>query len=127
MALLLLGLSALAALGFGLFGLLDPEGTAASVRLSADEPFGRGEIRVIYGGLWLAMAAVILMAMRSPAWQARAEGVWLCWLGLPLARLVALGMDAPTGRTAGFLAGEVAMVLVLGLGLRLARRRYSAG
>lgn len=121
MARLLLGLSALTAIGFGLFGVLDPDGTAAAVRLAAEEDFGRGELRVVYGGLWLAMGVVLALATCSAAWRPRAEGVWWCWLGLPLTRIAVLGLDDASARTLGFLAGELAMVVVLGLGLRLAR------
>lgn len=123
---ILLGLAALTALGFGLFGLLDPEGTAAAVQLAATEDFGRGELRVVYGGLWVAMGLVILAAMFSRAALPRAEGVLLCWLGLPLARVVALSLGEGGSKGLGFLAGEVGMVVVLGLGLRLARRRAAA-
>ena len=123
---LLLGLAALTALGFGAFGLLDPDGTAAAVQLAATEDFGRGELRVVYGGLWIAMGLVVLAAMVSRAAIPRAEGVLLCWLGLPAARVFALLTDDGGGRMLGFLAGEIAMVVVLAAGLRLARRRQRA-
>jgi len=123
---LLLTLASLTALGFGVFGLLDPEGTAAAVKLQATEDFGTGELRVVYGGLWIAMGLLLAATLVSKAALPRAEGVLWCWLGLPLARIYALTLGEGGDLGLGFLAGEVAMVVVLGLGLRLARRRAAA-
>ena len=121
----LLLLAALTALGFGGFGLFAPAATAEAVRLGAEDPFAVGEVRVVYGGLWLGMAFVLFAALCSPRWLARAEGVWWAWLGLPLARAVAWGVDGGD-RTFAFLLGELAMVAVLGAALLLARRRGAA-
>jgi len=121
----LLLLAALTALGFGGFGLLAPVATAEAVRLGAEDPFAVGEVRVVYGGLWLGMAFVLFAALRSPRWLDRAEGVWCAWLGLPLARSVAWAIDGGD-RTFAFLLGELGMVAVLGAALLLARRSRAA-
>jgi hypothetical protein len=137
LALTLLALGGLSALGFGLYGLLSPAGTAAAVSLEAQNAFGRGEIRALYGGMWTAMGILVLGALRTlalrgaprPAVDTRAteriRTIAWCWTGVPLARSLALLLEGSDGGPAGlFILAEVAMVATLlgGLALLPARR-----
>ena len=137
LALSLLALGGLSALGFGAFGLFDPLATAEAVSLEPQNAFGRGEIRALYGGMWSAMGLLVFGALRQlasrgaarPAVDTRAieriRTIALCWTGLPLARGLGIALDGSEGGPAMlFLLAEVAMIatLLAGLALLPARR-----
>lgn len=136
-ALLLLALGGLSALGFGLFGFFRPEATAEAVSLLPENAFGLGEIRALYGGLWTAMGVMVLSALlplssrgaMRPAVDTRAieriRTIALCWTGLPIARSISTVMDGSDGGSAVlYISVEFAMVAALlgGLALLPSRR-----
>ena len=71
LALFLLALGGLSALGFGIYGLVSPSATAAAVSLEPQNAFGRGEIRALYGGMWTAMGVLVFGALRQLASRGR--------------------------------------------------------
>jgi len=128
----LLSLGAATALGFGGLGLLNPASTAETVSLQPLSAFGTGEVRAIYGGLWLAMGLVLAQALVAHfrhGWarsgpRERVQAITLCWLGLPLGRLVGLALDGGEGGPVwAFVAAEVAMIGCLAGSLAFTPRR----
>jgi hypothetical protein len=116
----------ISALGFGYFGVVflwDPAGYASKVDLVAATPSARAEVRAMYGGLELALAAFLATCAQRPEWYR---------LGLLLSAIAFLGLG--TGRAVGLalegvapplmrllLASEVALA-----GLALWAMRYTA-
>lgn len=127
--LILVALNGLTAVGFGVFGLATPTGTAETVSLEPQNAFGSSEIRAIYGGHWLAIGLILLASVRHLAASPRGKHaerirtIGLCWIGLPLGRGLGLALEGGEGGPAFlFLLGEVAMIVTLLVGLRLAQR-----
>jgi hypothetical protein len=132
LALFLLALGGLSALGFGIYGLVSPSATAAAVSLEPQNAFGRGEIRALYGGMWTAMGVLVFGALRQLASRGklvpnaetrateRIRTIALCWTGVPLARGLATLLDGSEGGSVAlFILAEVAMVATLLGGLAL--------
>lgn len=129
LALALIALNGLIALGFGVFGLVSPQGIADTVSLEPQNAFGFGEIRALYGGMWTAMGLLLLGSLRSLAAQPigphaeRVRTIGLCWVGLPLGRgLGAVLQGTEGGPAIGYLLAEVAMIATLLAGLTLLQR-----
>lgn len=128
-ALALIALNGLTALGFGLFGLIHPQGVADAVSLQPQNAFAFGEIRALYGGLWTAMGLILLTSLPSLAKSPgstqleRVRTIGWCWVGLPLGRGVGAVLQGTEGGPAvGYLLAEVAMIVTLLLGLTLLQR-----
>ena len=82
-------------LGMGLYGLVAPSALVRPFGIALQRPESRSEVRAVYGGFGVAVAAVLLYAILRP--EARA--------GVLVAVAVALvGMAA--GRVIAALAGE---------------------
>lgn len=129
LALALIALNGLTALGFGVFGLVSPQGIADAVSLTPQNAFGFGEIRALYGGMWTAMGLLLLGSLRTLAstphgtHAERVRTIGLCWVGLPLGRgLGALLQGTEGGPAIGYLLAEVAMIATLLGGLTLLQR-----
>ena len=132
LALALIALNGLTALGFGVFGLADPQGIADAVSLAPQNAFGFGEIRALYGGMWTAMGLLLLGSLRplaaAPhgAHAERVRTIGYCWIGLPLGRgLGAILQGTEGGPAVGYLLAEVAMIVTLLAGLTLLQRARS--
>ena len=132
LALALIALNGLTALGFGVFGLADPQGIADAVSLEPQNAFGFSEIRALYGGMWTAMGLLLLGSLRSlasapqGAHAERVRTIGLCWVGLPLGRgLGAVLQGTDGGPAMGYLLAEGAMIATLLGGLTLLRRARS--
>ena len=79
---------------FGLWALADPVGLLGMIDVRVDGPDGQADIRAMYGGLELAMAAALVWHARSPADVPR---------GLALGALAVGGLGS--GRLLGLLIG----------------------
>lgn len=83
----------------GLVALAQPERVLAffgTHRLTRD---GRSEVRAVYGGFGLAVAAVLLATITYPTIRAGVLiAVAVALLGMAGGRLVSLGLDGPPGR-----------------------------
>lgn len=107
--------------GFGLALLVDPIGIMASAGLEfADTSAVRTEIRAFYGGLELALAGLILAALRTRRLR---EGLWLAAVsygGIGLAR--ALGLVIEQSATTFLISAMVFELAVAAIGLALLRK-----
>jgi len=56
--------------GMGLLALVSPEAISGIYGTSTLTPAGRNEIRAVYGGFGLAVAAVLMLALYTPALRA---------------------------------------------------------
>lgn len=132
LALALIALNGLTALGFGVFGLANPQGIANVVSLEPQNAFGHGEVRALYGGMWTAMGLLLLGSLRSlasaprGAHAERVRTIGYCWVGLPLGRgLGAMLQGTEGGPAIGYLLVEIAMIATLLGGLTLLQRARS--
>ncbi|MFI6865884.1 DUF4345 family protein [Nocardia sp. NPDC050406] len=88
---------ALAFLGMGGYALAAPAALARPFHLRADTPPGRSEIRAVYGGFGLAIAAVLAVAALDLAETRRGVVVTVAaaLAGMAVGRLVSRLLDAP--------------------------------
>ena len=102
--------------GMGLLALAAPEKITETFGTPTLAPAGRNEVRAVYGGFGLAMAAVILLAGRDPA---IARGLYLCLAaalgGMATGRLVSAAIERPGAFYPAwfYCALETAMALTL--------------
>ena len=96
----------------GAYALVHPEQVVAVFGTRGLTVDGRNEIRAVYGGFGVAVAAALWVSLRAPAW---APGVLfavaLALLGMAGGRLVSLAVDRGLG---GYPALFGATELVLG-------------
>lgn len=102
----------LGALSFAFFGLwlLVRPGALSGVGINADNPDARTELRAMYGGFELGIAAFLALCILRPEWTA--PGLWLMLLslgGLMTGRLIGIALDG----------GRVSRILWLFAGLEL--------
>lgn len=97
-------LCALINAGIGLWCLIDPVGALAPVGVGALDPAGVVELRAMYGGLELGVAAFLVWAARSPGLlRAGAMAATLEIGGLGLVRTISWLIVAPAGWMLPFL------------------------
>jgi len=92
---LLLRIAGAVSLLFGLIGLLAPETTASFLNLGLSARFATGEIRAVYGGLFLVTGLTPLMGAGSAHGRGMIRGVGLAWAGMAAGRIVSLVLDGP--------------------------------
>ena len=108
----------LPAFGFaamGLVALLQPHRVTGQFGIPALSVDGRNEVRAVYGGFGLAMAAMLVAAAIQPSLQ---TGVCLAvaaaLLGMAIGRLASAAMDRELGRWPRvYLGMELAAALLL--------------
>ncbi len=110
--------SALAFGGIGFAFLLAPSAMAAHVDVSLAGATADNDVRAVYGGLQLGVAAFLVISAGRPAWYRPALALQLLTFGgLALARFVSgfiVGVPAPLGlalhaaELGGFALGAVA-------------------
>jgi len=104
--------------GMGLLALASPESITSPFGMPTLTPAGRNEVRAVYGGFGLAVAAVLVLALYTPALRA---GVLLAiaasLAGMAAGRLVAALVERPPAfYPSWFYCGvETAMAAVLWL------------
>ncbi|MCI0459001.1 MAG: DUF4345 domain-containing protein [Gemmataceae bacterium] len=126
----ILGLTAIAFVGFGVAFTLWPAPMAGMTDLDLSSATARVDFAATYGGFELGFGAFLLLCLRRPAWVE--AGLWAGLLALAgfaaVRTLTLLGSGAPV-RAVIFvaLALELSGVLLNGWGLgRLRRSRGSA-
>jgi len=102
-------------LGMGLYAFVAPEGMLRLFGTPSLTVDGRSEVRAVYGGFGVAMAAVLVLALRAPD---LARGVFLtlalALAGMAVGRVVSRGIDGPSGSFVRLvLVSEVVMAAVL--------------
>ncbi|MBW2234825.1 MAG: DUF4345 domain-containing protein [Deltaproteobacteria bacterium] len=120
---LVLGLSALAFAGIGAAFLVAPEAMAARVGVSLAGATAANDVRAVYGGLQLGIAAFLFHSARRPETLRTGLAVQLfTFAGLAAARLVSLLLDGNPGALGlalhaaellGFACGAVARARLL--------------
>jgi hypothetical protein len=76
--------------GIAIWCLVDPHGALSPIGVVPSRPHGAAELRAMYGGLEIGVAAFLLACARRPAWHG--AGLLLCTLallGLGLTRTIA--------------------------------------
>jgi len=81
-------------IGFGLLGVFMPKKAARLVGLQAKTKAGISEFRATYGGVWLAMGIIALIANEPLVYAV----VGLAWLGAALGRVVSILVDRASSR-----------------------------
>ena len=90
---------ALAFLGMGLAALVRPRQIGHYFDVRFDSVDGRNEVRAVYGGFGLGMAAVLLLALRWPALRAGILlTVSLALAGMALGRVIGTLAEGLPGR-----------------------------
>lgn len=90
----LLALIALGNVFFGAFALVATDKVAAFIRLMPEAPQAHGEMRAIFGGLVLALAALVAAGAMDPGKYGRwLSAAGLIFAGLALGRVVSLIAD----------------------------------
>jgi hypothetical protein len=115
---IMLGLSALSFLGFGVAIFLDPVRIMEMVHINATHPLAIAEIRAFYGGAEIGLAIIMLLALRYHVKHglALAGCMYLC---IGFARLIGIVM---AGSGSNFLWFALLTELFLGFGSLLAMR-----
>jgi hypothetical protein len=128
LARLLVILSALGFLAFGLWYVIDPVAPMQAIGIPVEGPVAATEFRAFYGGLELGLAAFLL----GCAWKRStlAPGLWLVLLanaGIGLVRVGALAAGAPWTSFFGWaLAWELGFAVLAALALLGLRGRPDA-
>ena len=101
-------------LGMGLLAIISPSRLAEIVHFSLPDSVARNEVRAVYGGFGLAIAGMLVIALRLPAYR---DGVVLCigvaLLGMAFGRLVSFAVDGSSRRAFGFFFLEVSLATLL--------------
>ncbi len=105
-------LGALVTMGLGLFGLFLPASAASFVGIIPDGERGMSEIRATYGGLFLAMGLMAVIAQSSDVFRV----VGVAWLGAAGGRAFSVVRD---NSRSGANLGGIAMEGILGLSMLL--------
>jgi hypothetical protein len=117
----LLALSAIAFGGFGGWFLLSPSALADLAEIGVSGPSARAEVRAMYGGLELGVAAFLFWAWLRP--ERVAIGLWAALFafgGLAAGRAAGIALEGGVvaGAIWGALAAEVVACLLLVWGIR---------
>jgi hypothetical protein len=91
----LLGLTAAVFTALALHALVDPHGTATHLGYRLDNPDALSEFRAIYVGLWLATAALLVVALRRVDEPILGDLGALLVAGQVLGRVISLVLDGP--------------------------------
>jgi hypothetical protein len=91
----LLGVTAAVFAGLAIHALVDPHGTAAHIGYRLDNPDAMSEFRAIYVGLWLATAALLVVALRRVDEPILGDLGALLVAGQVFGRVVSLVLDGP--------------------------------
>ncbi|WP_199442877.1 DUF4345 domain-containing protein [Umezawaea beigongshangensis] len=85
-------------LGMGVYALAAPAALVRPFRLTADTPESRSEIRAVYGGFGVAVAAVLLLATPQDGDLKRGAVVTVAFAlaGMAAGRVVSRVVDRPT-------------------------------
>jgi hypothetical protein len=84
----------------GLMGLLSPVRIVSFFGTTELTTDGRNEVRAVYGGFGLAVAAVLVAALRAPTWGPGAFlAVSAALFGMAAGRLVSRAVDGSAGRS----------------------------
>ena len=104
----------------GLYALAHPEGVTLLFGTPSLTRDGRNEVRAVYGGFGLAMAGLLVAALRGAAWGPGAIlAVAVALFGMAGGRGVSLALDGAPGRYPWlFLGVEILLGGLLLLGLR---------
>ena len=98
----------------GLLTLVRPRSIGAIVDIRLDAADARNEVRAVYGGFGLAMAAVLVVAMRVPRLH---DGIVACvalaLAGMVVGRLVSAVIERPGARSWVFAGAETAGAALL--------------
>ena len=93
---------AIAALGFGLMGfgaLAGPEQVAGQFGIAALDIDGRNEVRAVYGGFGLVMAAILAFVAVDDEYRTGvALTIALSLVGMALGRVISAGIDTSITR-----------------------------
>jgi hypothetical protein len=112
---LVLGLSALAFAGIGAAFLVAPQAMAARVGVSLAGAIAANDVRAVYGGLQLGIAAFLLYSVRRPDALRSGLAVQLFTFGgLAAARFASLVLDGNPGALGIALHGAEIVGLVCG-------------
>ena len=104
------------------FALLRPERVVSFFGTTSLTVDGRNEVRAVYGGFGIAVAAVLVAALREPSWGAGAFlAIAAALFGMAGGRLVSRAVDGRAGRYAWLFLG-VELVLAASLLLAFAER-----
>jgi hypothetical protein len=91
---------------WGLFALFVPNAAGRVVGLVPDGTAGVGELRAVYGGLVLALAVALAVALRIPSGAGWLHVFAILYGGLVAGRVVSLALDGLNGYTLAALALE---------------------
>ncbi|MEU1205462.1 DUF4345 domain-containing protein [Nocardia sp. NPDC005825] len=107
-----LAIAAVAFAVIGLNGLLNPTTVAAGIGLQIMATAGFDEVRANYGGLQLAIAAILVIGLvRAPARRPALAVVTAVCAGLAFGRLVSIAVDGlPPANMVGLLVIEATTV-----------------
>ncbi|MCB1627370.1 MAG: DUF4345 domain-containing protein [Xanthomonadales bacterium] len=106
MARLILALSALGLLGFGVWMLIAPQAILAAIGIALQSEAALTEIRAFYGGLEIGLGLALLFCLRSPGWLRPGLALSaLCYGCVALCRAGGMLVDGSGG---GFLLGALA-------------------
>lgn len=107
------GFAAVGTIAMGLLGLVAPRRAALLVRLRESAPEGFAEFRATYGGLFVGLGLVPLLAAAPEAYLVAAAG----WGGAALGRLISMRLDgAHWHHNLGGLALEASFAAALTVG-----------
>jgi len=109
----------------GLWAFADPVGFVDLMDLQLENATARLEIRAMYGGRGLGLAALSFAGTLRRAWMQPALVVALATVGgIATGRLISLGIDDFSAIGAGFMAAEYAGVGLVGFAMwRLVREK----
>lgn len=120
-----LALAGLGFLGFGLWFLIDPIGPLAMIGIGVSGAPAATELRAFYGGVQVAIAALMLYAVAKPQW--RTPALWLVLAvngGIALGRLIGVAVDGVWVPFFSYaLVWEIGFVVLAAIGLRGTARR----
>ncbi|HWT16259.1 MAG TPA: DUF4345 family protein [Patescibacteria group bacterium] len=121
---LLLSLSGLSFLGFGVAFLIAPRETLALAGVATEGAIAATELRAFYGGVEVALGALILFcATRASRWR---DGLWLtlcCYGAIGVTRIAGMAIDGSDSFFLRFAAGtEIGFALAATLLLRIKQK-----
>jgi hypothetical protein len=125
---IILGLTAIAFIGFGVAFTLWPAPMAGMTELSLPSPTARVDFAATYGGFELGFGAFLLLCLRRPAWGE--AGLWAGMLalgGFAAVRVLTLLVGGAPVRPVIFVALTLELSGVLLNGFALGRLRRSGG
>lgn len=106
-------------LAMGCYALVAPAGVLAVFGVEVQSVDGRNEVRAVYGGFGVAVAAVLLLALRTPR---LAPGIFVCLAtavaGMAFGRILSAAVDESPGFFPWFFC--VVELLLAGTLLRVA-------